>query len=296
MAGTDRSFLDGGGAAQNRSVTTVGGRDVSRQILVDETDTPSLGAAADAAASSDAGTFSLISLFKRLLSVKLPSTLGPKTGANSFSVTLSSDDDVLIGGLTETSPANDTASSGLNGRLQRIAQNITTLIASTLSVRAADGIVTVSVDITRPADTTTYAINDALSDSTSAPTVGGFTFANAVRAAGKSAILTDLVVTSSNPAATALQGELYIFDTAFTAINDNAAFGVSDAEIKTLVAKIPFAMAVGTNNNHVHVQNLGIALTAIGGRDFRFGVKVLNAYVPANAEVITFRAKFAPVD
>lgn len=35
-----------------------------------------------------------------------------------------------LGSLTETAPANDTASSGLNGRLQRIAQNITTLIAS----------------------------------------------------------------------------------------------------------------------------------------------------------------------
>lgn len=34
-----------------------------------------------------------------------------------------------IGGLTETAPASDTASSGLNGRLQRIAQRITSLIA-----------------------------------------------------------------------------------------------------------------------------------------------------------------------
>lgn len=33
------------------------------------------------------------------------------------------------GGLTETAPATDTASSGLNGRLQRIAQRLTTLIA-----------------------------------------------------------------------------------------------------------------------------------------------------------------------
>lgn len=32
-----------------------------------------------------------------------------------------------LGALTETAPANDTASSGLNGRLQRIAQNLTTL-------------------------------------------------------------------------------------------------------------------------------------------------------------------------
>jgi hypothetical protein len=36
---------------------------------------------------------------------------------------------VLIGSVTETAPANDTASSGLNGRLQRIAQRITSLIA-----------------------------------------------------------------------------------------------------------------------------------------------------------------------
>lgn len=39
-----------------------------------------------------------------------------------------------IGGLTETAPASDTASSGLNGRLQRIAQRLTTLIGSTLAV------------------------------------------------------------------------------------------------------------------------------------------------------------------
>ncbi|MER9768861.1 hypothetical protein NKJ09_22675 [Mesorhizobium sp. M0189] len=167
---------------------------------------------------------------------------------------------------------------------------------SALSARSAEGIVTATVDVTRPADTTTYAVNDALSDSTSSPTVGGFTFASCVRAAGKTCILSDLIVTSSNPAPTALQGEIHIYDSAVTAINDNAAFAVSDAEIKTLVAKVPFVMTVGTNNNHVHVQNLGIALTAVGSRDFRFLVKVLNAYVPANGEVITFRGKFVPVD
>jgi len=36
-----------------------------------------------------------------------------------------------IGDLTETAPANDTASSGLNGRLQRIAQRLTSLITTT---------------------------------------------------------------------------------------------------------------------------------------------------------------------
>lgn len=36
---------------------------------------------------------------------------------------------VLLGAVTETAPATDTASSGLNGRLQRIAQRLTSLIA-----------------------------------------------------------------------------------------------------------------------------------------------------------------------
>ncbi len=36
---------------------------------------------------------------------------------------------VLIGAVTETAPSTDTASSGLNGRLQRIAQRLTSLIA-----------------------------------------------------------------------------------------------------------------------------------------------------------------------
>lgn len=36
---------------------------------------------------------------------------------------------ILVGAVTETAPATDTASSGLNGRLQRIAQRITSLIA-----------------------------------------------------------------------------------------------------------------------------------------------------------------------
>lgn len=40
-----------------------------------------------------------------------------------------SDFDSKIGSLTETAPATDTASSGLNGRLQRIAQRLTSLIA-----------------------------------------------------------------------------------------------------------------------------------------------------------------------
>jgi hypothetical protein len=44
--------------------------------------------------------------------------------------TTQSTQNTRIGDLTETAPASDTASSGLNGRLQRIAQRITSLIST----------------------------------------------------------------------------------------------------------------------------------------------------------------------
>lgn len=53
-----------------------------------------LGLSADASASSDTGTFSLIALVKRLLAkftTQLPATLGQKTGANSLAVVVAND-------------------------------------------------------------------------------------------------------------------------------------------------------------------------------------------------------------
>lgn len=120
-------------------------------------------------------------------SVQLPSTLGQKTSANSLSVVIASDQSAvpssqsgtwninnvtgtvslptgaatsanqsseltLIGALTETAPASDTASSGLNGRLQRIAQRLSSLIAlipSTIGIswfsRISDGTNTLAI-------------------------------------------------------------------------------------------------------------------------------------------------------
>jgi hypothetical protein len=50
-----------------------------------------------------------------------------------------SDFDTKTGALTETAPATDTASSGLNGRLQRIAQRLTSLITALGSPFQAGG-------------------------------------------------------------------------------------------------------------------------------------------------------------
>lgn len=86
------------------------------------------GAIADAAYASGSGTVVSIlkGVFGRLI---LPASLGAKAAASSLAVTQSTEDAALFGALTETAPTTDTASSGLNGRLQRLAQRVTSLIA-----------------------------------------------------------------------------------------------------------------------------------------------------------------------
>lgn len=61
--------------------------------------------------------------------VSLPLPSGAATEATLATRLSESDFDTKTGALTETAPATDTASSGLNGRLQRIAQRLTSLIA-----------------------------------------------------------------------------------------------------------------------------------------------------------------------
>jgi hypothetical protein len=278
----------------------------------------------------------------------------------------------LLGGVTETAPASDTASSGLNGRLQRIAQRISSLIAllptalgaggglkvdgsgtalpvsgtvtvtnfgnaltrgagavdsntqrialasdsagivalgsagsppggsTVMTIQGTSGMtplassgyqVTCSTDITRPADTTAYAANDAWADSTSSPASGGFTLTGAARASGGSGVITDIYFLSSAVPGTLLQAEMHIFDAAATAVNDNAAWNLSDADAKLRVAVVPFTLVADANNSFYHAQNLNIGFTCAGSANLRYLIKVKNAYTPASGEVLTVRAK-----
>lgn len=156
--------------------------------------------------------------------------------------------------------------------------------------------VSVQTDVTRPADTTAYAANDAMSNSTSAPTSGGFTLTSICRKSGGSVLLTDMIVTTSADAATPLQGEVFLFNTSVTNINDNSAFAVSDSEIKTCVARVPFALEDVGNNGFYHGQNLGIVATASGSANLRFLIRVKNAYSPTSSEVITVIFKGIQLD
>lgn len=156
--------------------------------------------------------------------------------------------------------------------------------------------VTISSTFTRPSDTTAYAANDNIETSTSAPTSGGLTLAGAARVSGGSGVITDVIIDSSADPATTLQGEVWLFEAAVSANqNDNAAFALADADVLLLIAVIPFTLsstvAGSGTNSYAHVQNLNIGFTCIGTADLRYKVKAKAAYTPISAEVFQVRLK-----
>ena len=89
----------------------------------------------------------------------------------------------------------------------------------------------------------------------------------------------------------ALQGEIWIFDGAVTAVNDNAAFLLSDADAAKLVGIVPFWLGRGAGANATDFARAELAFTAVGSADPAFLVKVNNAYAPAALEELRFRFK-----
>jgi len=112
------------------SLTTTGGGG-AELIAVNTalaTTNTALGAPADASATVlQAGSLSArLRGIQDLINARIP-LLSRAAAAASAPVALSTEDLAVMGGTAEVAPATDTATSGLNGRLQRIAQNLTAL-------------------------------------------------------------------------------------------------------------------------------------------------------------------------
>ncbi len=169
-------------------------------------------------------------------------------------------------------------------------------VSATTPLPVQGSFVTVTTQVTRPSDTNVYAAEDTLANSTSAPTSGGFTLTSCARASGGTGVITDAVIGMSTNAGTSLQGEVWLFDTSVTEVNDNAAFSISDADRDKLVGIIPFTTnQSGSLNASACVTGLNIGFTCVGSANLRFLVKVKNAYTPASAEVFTVRLKIEQV-
>jgi len=112
----------------------------------------------DTASSGLNGRLQRVSQRLTSLIALVPASLGSKADASSFAVTWSTENQGLVGSLTEAAPASDTASSGLNGRLQRVAQRLTSLIAL-VPASLAQKTMANSFAVTLASDQSTLAVN-----------------------------------------------------------------------------------------------------------------------------------------
>jgi hypothetical protein len=145
---------------------------------------------------------------------------------------------------------------------------------------------------TRPADTATYAVGDAVNNSTSSPTI--MTFANAVRQNAGGGVIQNVLLVMSTAATLVGDFDLMLFESSITMNNDNAAFSPRDADAKKCIAVIPLRGAVDASKLGANVVYdtgpISRSFKAAAGTKSVFGVLVArNAYVPANAEEFTVR-------
>ena len=152
---------------------------------------------------------------------------------------------------------------------------------------------------TRPANTTQYTANDAMSDSAATPTALEFAWSPA-HGNNRGWILNVFCRGSANQA-TLPSLKLYLFDgdTAPTATNDNAEFNLTDANLAELIGIInldafeavdPTAGADG-NCACTPSMNQPIAFELESGNTTGslWGlVRVENAYTPVSGEIVTF--------
>lgn len=143
-----------------------------------------IGSPGDAAAANSTDDNTLVALAKKMVAqlagtLTVTAPVGSATAANQATeivslasidaklTTLNFSTDTLesaLGIVTETAPASDTASSGLNGRLQRVAQRITSLIAlvpASLGAKTATASFAVTLATDDAAVTTLGATADA---------------------------------------------------------------------------------------------------------------------------------------
>lgn len=222
-----------------------------------------------------------------------------------------------LGGVTETAPASDTASSGLNGRLQRIAQRVTSLIgqipaslgiktaANSLSVApASDGIFNCSADqyaavvtgstLTRPADTTAYAIGDLIANSTTAGSVVPITLSGMSRVnTGQGRI--ERVRLSSSSTAVGMTIRVHLYNTSSITVSngDNGAWLTSNSNyIGAFDVTIDRAFTDGASGSGIPLTGGSITFQAGAGITTLYALlEARSAFTPTSGCVFTLRSE-----
>lgn len=243
-AKADAAWVSGNGTVISllKKIASAGGSAVS---VADGSDVAQ-GAVADAAYVSGSG--SVISVLKGIFA-KLAGTLtiggtvtvsnpttNPETGLAK---------DTSIGSLTETAPATDTASSGLNGRLQRIAQRLTSLI-TLLPTALGQTTMSASLPVVLPSDQSTVPVGAQASTRPAATTMQNAAVANgngvSLAVTGQAVALLNVVSSPAMSGGTTINFEASVDDTTWVSIGAHT-IGVNGSMASTATADGDYRIA-----------------------------------------------------
>lgn len=227
------------------------------------------------------------------LSGNLRTSSTPATGAADNSTNSTAKTPVLVGTANAAAPSwtegrQVPASTDLAGNLRVIPAATEAHLGQVGGTTAAVG-----VEITRPADTTAYAVGDSVNTSTSAPTL--ITFTNAARVASGTGYITKARLTTDQSACVAqMRLWLYNANTAFLN-NDNAAFLIKYADKATRIGYIDFpalsteagsdcAFSFVPDSDPATPNFTALAFTADSGRSIYGAFETKTAFTPASGQ------------
>lgn len=242
-------------------------------LAADDPAVATIGAISGAKVQSDAnGT---LQQYFRGIVTWIAAWIGAGTAATGVRV-VQATDDTIHGALTETAPTTDTASSGLNGRLQRIAQRLTSLISPGLSV---------TVSVTRTADTNVYAANDVEGPATGSTAALDF---NLGAISGSNVMIVGTAF--ERDASAIISGEtsyrLHLYNvTPPSALGDNAAFDIPSGDRASYLGYIELGIPIDMGSTlYVEQNGLNKQVKLSGTHIFGYLVTI-GGYTPTSAAV-----------
>jgi hypothetical protein len=195
---------------------------------------------------------------------------------------------VTINTITDAgrAAATDSQSTAMATEDKAVLDAISASLAGTLAV--AGRLVPVAVEFSRPADTSAYVANDAVANSTSAPTA--LTFTDIMRVDGGSGYIVHATLLT-NQALNVSQFRLHLFSASPTMDNDNAASVLRWSERASYLGFIDFdaLQSEGSGSDAavaVWQQHIAVAAAA-GSRTLYAKLETKLGFTPASGQ--TFR-------
>jgi hypothetical protein len=211
------------------------------------------------------------------VSIEKPLAPGRAAAASSRPVVLSTEDLAAIGATNETAPASDTASSGLNGRLQRIAQRLSSIISVLPTALGSNGglkIEGVSSGQAVPVSATTGAVVDG-----AIATLGAKTDAKSTA--------TDTTSVSAMSVFKQISASVQSLVSGTVLAAGTALIGRAVADASAATGGIPstarLLSASGSSGDATNVKNSAGRLYAIQGYNASSSVRYLKLYNTSSA-------------